>query len=210
MTVPQNLSKNEQSLLEFLEVDENLITHIEKLTIKQSNCAEWQQQWKYRFTASLFDLIRKRKRNHDAFANTIMNPPVLNNKYIEHGKKFEPVSLMEYQWIMRAKRMPITVIPSGLVISQSYPILGASPDGKVIDPGCADCFGLVEVKCPWTKANFSPLEACSDPKFSWRKLVKQRAGWKQSMLTTPKSKGKWESLEPNGVTLLCTQREVCT
>lgn len=44
MTVPQNLSKNEQSLLEFLEVDENLITHIEKLTIKQSNCAEWQQQ----------------------------------------------------------------------------------------------------------------------------------------------------------------------
>lgn len=98
-----------------------------------------------------------------------MNPPVLNNKYIEHGKKFEPVALMEYQSIMRAKSMPITVIPSGLVISQSYPILGASPDGKVIDPGWSDCFGLVEVKCPWTKAIVLPLEACSDPKFFMEK-----------------------------------------
>lgn len=169
MSTPQNLNQDEESLIDFLDVDENVISHIEKLTMKQSSCVEWQNHRKYRFTASTFDMIRKRKRNHNTFAINIMHPPVLNNKYIEHGKKFEPVALMEYQSLMRAKRMPITVIPSGLVISESYPILGASPDGKVIDPGCFDHFGLVEVKCPWTKANVTPTEACSDPKFFMEK-----------------------------------------
>ena len=43
------------------------------------------------------------------------------------------------------------VLKSGLVISMDAPYLGASPDGKVIDPGCSDPFGLSEVKCPETK-----------------------------------------------------------
>lgn len=169
MTVPQNLTENEQSLLEHLEVDENDISHIENITVKQSNCDKWKEERKYRFTASSFDLIRKRKRNHDSFSNTILNPPLLCNKYVEHGKQFEPVALMEYKKVMRARRMPITLLPAGLVISLSHPILGASPDGKVIDPGCPDCFGLVEVKCPWTKANVTPIEACSDSKFFMEK-----------------------------------------
>ncbi|PFX34808.1 hypothetical protein AWC38_SpisGene320 [Stylophora pistillata] len=130
MSTPHNLNEDEESLIDFLDVDENVISHLEKLTMKQSSCVEWQNHRKYRFTASTFDMIRKRKRNHNTFAINIMHPPVLNNKYIKHGKKFEPVALMEYQSLMRAKRMPITVIPSGLVISESYPILGASPDGR--------------------------------------------------------------------------------
>jgi hypothetical protein len=39
----------------------------------------------------------------------------------------------------------------------------------VIDPGCIDHFGLAEAKCPSTKHNVTPLEACSDPKFCMEK-----------------------------------------
>lgn len=43
--------------------------------------------------------------------------------------------------------------------------MGASPDAKVIDPGCDDHFGLSEVKYPETKYLVTPLDACSDSNF---------------------------------------------
>jgi hypothetical protein len=70
---------------------------------------------------------------------------------------------------MYNRRTPVQVLGSGLVISKGSPILGATPDAKVIDPGCIDHFGLAEVKCPSTKHNVTPLEACSDPKFCLEK-----------------------------------------
>ena len=54
---------------------------------------------------------------------------------------------------------------SGFVVCKDAPFLGASPDGKVIDAGCSEPYGLVEVKCPETKYSVTPLDACSDPKF---------------------------------------------
>ncbi|PFX13588.1 Sushi, von Willebrand factor type A, EGF and pentraxin domain-containing protein 1 [Stylophora pistillata] len=41
----------------------------------------------------------------------------------------------------------------------------ASPDGKVIDQGCSKPFGLVKVKCPYTKFHVNPLEACAGESF---------------------------------------------
>jgi len=55
------------------------------------------------------------------------------------------------------------------VVCKSYPVLGASADAKIIDTGCTDWFGLAEVKCPYTKSNVTPLEACTDPKFFMEK-----------------------------------------
>ena len=54
-------------------------------------------------------------------------------------------------------RRPLKILKSGLAVSLDSPYLGASPDGKVIDP-----FGLSEVKCPETKYLVTPLDACSD------------------------------------------------
>lgn len=45
------------------------------------------------------------------------------------------------------------------------PIFVATPDGKVIDFGCSQPFGILEVKCPSTKSAVTPLDACADPKF---------------------------------------------
>ena len=60
---------------------------------------------------------------------------------------------------------PIVLFKSGFVVCRDAPFLWASPDGKVIDAGCSEPYGLVEVKCPETKYRVSPLDACSDPKF---------------------------------------------
>ena len=52
---------------------------------------------------------------------------------------------------------PVKILKSGFVISLDSPDLDASPDAKVIDPGCNDPFGLSEVKCPVTKHLVTPL-----------------------------------------------------
>ena len=39
------------------------------------------------------------------------------------------------------------------------PVLAATPDGKVIDFGCSQPFGILEVKCPSTKLH-SPVKIC--------------------------------------------------
>ena len=48
--------------------------------------------------------------------------------------------------------------PSGFVISEEYPFLGASPDAAVYTriPIYADPFGLAEIKCPFCLQ----LDAC--------------------------------------------------
>ena len=89
-----------------------------------------------------------------------MHPKKFCNRAVEHGRNFEPVTLMEYQKYMKNARTPVKFFPYGFVISKSHPIFGASPDAKVIDPGCLQTFGLAEVKCPCKVANVAPIDAC--------------------------------------------------
>ena len=55
---------------------------------------------KYRFTASRFQVISKRQRNHDQFAAELINLKPFSSRHIEHGLKYEPIALREYQKIM--------------------------------------------------------------------------------------------------------------
>ena len=60
----------------------------------------------------------------------------------------------------------LTVTPVGFHISLTHPYLGASPDGAVYDPSAeGEPFGFVEIKCPYTAQNMTPVEACSLPSF---------------------------------------------
>ena len=63
----------------------------------------------------------------------------------------------------------MAALKSGLVVSKSYPVLGATPDAKIVDYGCFICFGLGEVKCPHAKFHVTPLEACLIPISSWKR-----------------------------------------
>ena len=72
---------------------------------------------------------------------------------------------------MTSRRTPVKVLPCGFVVSQGIPIIGATPDARVIDFRCMDHFGLAEVKCPYTRHYVTPLDACSDPKFFMEKTT---------------------------------------
>ena len=63
---------------------------------------------------------------------------------------------------MNSKMTPVQVYNCGLVVYKKEPILGCTPDGKVIDSRCTQPFGVIEVKCPETKFLVTPMDACSD------------------------------------------------
>ena len=163
--MPDEIAAIEKALLEKLRVDEKKIKDIETKTRGQSNCEEWKQERKFRFTASNFGLISARKRNHDTFVNSLLHPKPFSSRYTNHGIKYEPVALEQYQKYMHSIHRPVNVLKSGLMVSLDAPYLAASPDGKVIDNGCSIPFGLSEVKCPETKFLVTPLDACSDSNF---------------------------------------------
>ena len=122
MVIPDNLSENDHKLLQSLTLDEDEINEIETQTRKQAKCSKWKEERKFRFTASKFHLISKRQRNHATFAEQLLNPTPVSSKYLEHGKKLEPVALMEYEKFMFNRRTPVKALPCGFVVSKGCPI----------------------------------------------------------------------------------------
>jgi len=59
----------------------------------------------------------------------------------------------------------VAVKSSGFVIHTQQGWFGSSPDGIVIDSLNNAFIGLLEIKCPHTKRDVSPEEACEDPNF---------------------------------------------
>ena len=66
---------------------------------------------------------------------------------------------------MDGGKTPVAVLKCGLVISKDMTFFAATPDRKVIDFGCSQSFGILEVECPSTKSAVTPLNACANPKF---------------------------------------------
>ena len=162
---PDTLSSEEGTFLSSLEVDEDTLNKIEAETREQVSSERWREERKFRFTASRFHLISRRQRNHNTFAKEMMHPKEFTSTHTAHGRKYEKTAIHEYQKFMNARKTPVAVLKCGLVISNDMPIFAATPDGKVIDFGCSQPFGIVEVKCPSTKSAVTPLDACAGPKF---------------------------------------------
>jgi len=163
--LPDNVDDSEKALINTLVVDETIINNIEEATRDQSSSEQWKKECKFRFTASKFDLISKRQRNHAKFAADLINPKPITSRYVEHGLKHEPIALQQYEKIIFTQKPPVKVLKSGFVVWLDMPIVGASPDGRVVEFGCQNHFGLAEVKCLETKFQVTPLEACQDPSF---------------------------------------------
>ena len=162
---PENLNASEKALINSLVVDETIINNIEEATRDQALSERWKKERKFRFTASKFHSIVKRQRNHEKFAADMINPKPFTSRYVEHGLKHEPIAIEQYERVMLSRKTPVKVLKSGFVVCLDMPLLGGSPDGRVVDFGCRDHFGLAEVKCPETKFQVTPLEACQDPIF---------------------------------------------
>ena len=79
---PDNLSHSEETLVSSLVVDENMINKIEEAMRGQTSSEQWKKERKFRFTASKFDLISKRQRNHDKFAMDLINLKAFTSRYV--------------------------------------------------------------------------------------------------------------------------------
>jgi putative phage-type endonuclease len=79
------------------------------------------------------------------------NFPFLDNKFVHHGKKYEPTATMVYEHIYNSK-----VTEFGALPSIKYPYLAASPDGicskATLDNKFSNMLGtMLEIKCPYVR-----------------------------------------------------------
>jgi NAD-dependent dihydropyrimidine dehydrogenase PreA subunit len=87
-------------------------------------------------------------------------------KPIKWGIDNEKCACKEYITYMRANgHEGLHSTPCGFIIHPSLGWLGASLDAVVTDPSTIFVDGIAEFKCPFTKKDISPFEACQDPNF---------------------------------------------
>lgn len=56
--------------------------------------------------------------------NNLLHPKTFTSRYTNHGRKYEPVALKQYQKYMNSNRRPVKVFKSGLVVGIDAPYLG--------------------------------------------------------------------------------------
>ena len=81
------------------------------------------------------------------------------------GNINESKALEQYQQHKKDSGHDVSCARSGFVVSEDHPFLGASPDAVVYDASQPNPFGLVEIKCPYTSRNLTPLQAAESKVF---------------------------------------------
>lgn len=110
---------------------------VEEQTKEQSNCPNWYHLRFGRITASKIYEAAKCKTREGSLLENIMGATKAFETYaVSRGKRLEPLVLKQVEI---AKKINIKKV--GLLLSNRYPVLGASPDG-ITEEFC------VEVKCP--------------------------------------------------------------
>lgn len=127
-------------------------------TIGQGANEEWLKQRKIRLTASVFGQVCKLKPTTSGknIVKQLLYRTFKGNAATSYGHKNEPIALKDAE-----KLLGLNIEPSGFFIYEKCPFLGASPDGLIGDDG------IVEVKCPATAANFTPVEAIENKKITF-------------------------------------------
>ena len=184
-------------------ISEAKAREIEQGTREQRLSSLWFSARRYRITASNFGrvLSLKRETPPDSLVMHILQPKCFSALATQYGIDNEQLAIEEYVSHQNTHGHPdLTVSVSGFIIDTTHPFLGASPDGAVYDPiDLQKPFGFLEIKCPYSVRNQTPVEACSSPGFYCTVDETSR--------TMLKYKGKWELVEGHGVTWWCTQKK---
>ena len=149
-----------------------------KKTRDQSRSSLWFSLRKYRITASFFGEIFKRLPSTPPhhLVLRIIDPKPFNCAATEWGKTHEACAIQEYKNYHHSRgNTDLVTSGAGFVISEDNPFLGASPDGYVYDPNVLECFGLVEIKCPYKYRAYTPAEACLNSDF-FCEIITQSSG----------------------------------
>ena len=167
-----DITQLQQTIQEFknsLRVTPERGREIERLTREQRNSPMWFDVRRHRLTASMFGEVMRRKTGTppDSLVLRILEHKHFTSAALEWGIKNEPVAIQKYvEMQLVCGHDGLSAFPSGFIISESYPFLGATPDGSVYDPSCREQpYGFLEVKCPYSKRNVTPEDACASPDF---------------------------------------------
>ena len=164
-----SLKETVSAFKESLKVSADKLREIERNTREQRQSPLWFEVRRYRITASRFGEILRRKSETppDSLVLSILQPRSFSSAATNWGIQSEPLAIQAYLSHQRQLgRDSLIVGPCGFLVSETHPFLGATPDGTVYDPSNSEQpFGFVEVKCPYTQRERTPLEACSSPGF---------------------------------------------
>ena len=163
-----NKLTNEKKLfLNSLVVNSNMVGDIEMETREQANNPDWFRYRKGRFTASLNNTYRnkdpKTSRGFQSLArNMIIKRNIKCNSVLQYkldyGKYYEPIALQRYEQYMKVSQHELHVQKCGFVIDHNNYVLGATPDGKVIDPSESHKLGIIEIKCSEEYKDIDPQD----------------------------------------------------
>ena len=148
----ENISVEKRQFVEDLRISRDDVDKIEQRTRMQVDEPEWFSLRKHRLTASLNNKIYnvKTERGFKTLATNIATKPN-PSKFLQYKLNFsryhEPIALQQYEKFMKSKQHHIQVENIGLVIDYENYILGATPDGKVVDPTEISPYGIIEIKC---------------------------------------------------------------
>lgn len=145
------------------------LREIEQNTREQRDSPLWQEVRRYRITASRFGEIVHRRDDTppDRLVLSILEPRSFSTPATQWGIQKESLAIQEYQKFQHKHGLDaLTVGPCGFLISESHPYLGATPDGTVYDPSnIGQPFGFLEVKCPFSQRDSTPVQACASSNF---------------------------------------------
>ena len=142
---------------------------IEQSTRDQNRNPLWYSVRKYRLTASYFGAVHRRRPTTPphSLVMQIIQGHRFTSRATDWGIQNEAVALKKYCQLQQdSGHNGLYCTKSGFVISEEYPFLGASPDAVVHDPtNLEEPFGVVEVKCPFSFRQFTPIDAAKSASF---------------------------------------------
>ena len=149
---------------------------IEIATREQARNSEWFIVRSKTITRSKCGRILNQKKKsvsliRECLYRKPLEPPP---KPIAWGRCYEFVAINKHVSQMSKFYENIKVEKCGFIIHPEKGLLGTSPDGYVrnAQTGVNQQDGILEIKCPYSKRQVSPEEACSDSTFfvSWLKV----------------------------------------
>lgn len=142
-----------------LEMTPQMCREMERNTCEQSNSPLWFSVRRHRITSSLFGSVLSHKPSTppDNLVLRIIQPRTFSTPATAYGLTNEKIAIQEYQ----KRNQDSIVSSSGVIINPNCCFLGASPDGAVYNPSnTLEPFGFLEVKCPYSARDVTPVEAC--------------------------------------------------
>ena len=141
---------------------------IEEDTRQQSSSKEWFMVRAHQITSSICGCILIQKKTTVPLLRQCLYPKPMFDPLpaaIAWGQQNEAVACSKYkEFMIKNGHNDLTTHPCGFFIHPTKGWLGASPDARVNDPLC-NLIGIAEFKCPYSKQDQSPYDACADANF---------------------------------------------